>query len=161
MLPPAGSRDAIVPILIDSSRSMRIADADGQSRLARAVTLVRTEILPKISGQFVPELFSIGDGVSPLPSSGLDRLGANARKTDLAGALTAIRDRYRGQRVAGIVLVSDGGDTGAPGAATASSGSNGSSGSSGSRGTEIAAAGGPPVLAVGVGSPDSVRDREV
>src|ERR1700704_1905196 len=36
VLPPAGSRDAIVPILVDVSRSMRLADAGGQTRLARA-----------------------------------------------------------------------------------------------------------------------------
>src|SRR5512132_556491 len=39
MLPPAGSRDAVVPILIDTSRSMRLADADGQTRLAKAIGL--------------------------------------------------------------------------------------------------------------------------
>ena len=35
VLPPATSRDAIVPVLVDVSRSMRIADADGQTRIAR------------------------------------------------------------------------------------------------------------------------------
>src|SRR5262249_22013318 len=39
LLPPAGSRDAIVPVLIDASRSMRLADAEGQTRLTRAVAL--------------------------------------------------------------------------------------------------------------------------
>ena len=29
--PPAGARDAIVPVLVDVSRSMRVVDADGQS----------------------------------------------------------------------------------------------------------------------------------
>ena len=36
LLPPAGLRDAVVPILIDASRSMRLADADNQARLGRA-----------------------------------------------------------------------------------------------------------------------------
>ena len=36
MLPPVGARDAIVPVLVDVSRSMRLADADGQTRIARA-----------------------------------------------------------------------------------------------------------------------------
>jgi uncharacterized membrane protein len=143
LLPPASARDAIVPILVDSSRSMRIGDADGQSRLARAAALVKTDLLPKIGGAFVPELYSIGDALAPLQPAALDRLGAKSRRTDLSAALTAIRDRYRGQRVAGIVLVSDGGDTG--GGAKESS----------------AAADGPPVFAVGIGSPDGLRDREV
>src|SRR6185369_1050408 len=39
VLPPIGSRDAVVPVLVDLSRSMRLADADGQTRLARANAL--------------------------------------------------------------------------------------------------------------------------
>src|SRR5947208_1923412 len=36
VLPPSASHNAIVPILVDVSRSMRLADADGQARLTRA-----------------------------------------------------------------------------------------------------------------------------
>ena len=35
ILPPVGSRDAIVPVLVDVSRSMRLGDADGQTRCSR------------------------------------------------------------------------------------------------------------------------------
>ena len=59
-----------------------------------------------------------------------------------------MRERYRGQRVAGIVVLSDGGDTG--GQAGRRAGRPGRAG-----------AGGPPVFAVGIGSPDGPRDREV
>src|SRR5207249_4094200 len=61
---------------------------------------------------------------------------------DLAGALAAIRERSRGQRVAGIIVLSDGGDTG-------------------QQATAAGALPGPPVFAVGLGSPEGVRDREV
>src|SRR5471030_3175567 len=44
VLPPSGSTDAIVPILVDVSRSMRLADADGQTRLARATGLLKNEL---------------------------------------------------------------------------------------------------------------------
>src|SRR6266852_2154933 len=57
-LPPAGSRDVVVPILIDASRSMRLGDADGQARLARAVALTKTSLLPALAPQFVTEVFS-------------------------------------------------------------------------------------------------------
>jgi hypothetical protein len=143
MLPPSGSRDAIVPVLVDVSRSMRLADADGQPRLARAIALLKTDLMPALSSRFVTELYGVGDGLAPVQ---IDRLAADARRTDLAGALTAVRERYRGQRVAGIVVLSDGGDTGAGGA-----------GRAGEAGPE----GGPPVFAVGLGSPDGPRDREV
>src|SRR5439155_3664729 len=59
-LPPAGSRDAVVPILIDASRSMRLGDADGQTRLARAVAVTKTSLLPALATQFATEVYSIG-----------------------------------------------------------------------------------------------------
>ena len=141
MLPPAGSRDAIVPILVDVSRSMRLADADGQSRLTRAASLLQNELGVPLSSHFRTEIFAVGETLTPVRG---DALAADARRTNLSGALAAVRDRYRGQRVAGVVLLSDGGDTGG-------------SGASGTAGD----AGGPPVFAVGLGSPDGLRDREV
>ena len=141
ILPPGGSRDAIVPVLVDVSRSMRLADADGQPRLTRTTSLLKTLLLPALEQHFRTELFTVGDGLRP---GSADRLSADARRTDLTGALSAIRERYRGQRVAGIVLISDGGDTG---------------GASLARGA--IADGGAPVFAIGVGSPEGPRDREV
>jgi hypothetical protein len=141
-LPPTGGRDAIVPVLVDVSRSMRLADADGQTRLARATALLKTELGPALASHFVTELYTVGNGLTP---GTIDGLAADARRTDLSGALTAVRERYRGQRVAGIVVLSDGGDTG-------------KSGGSGGSGAD---ADGPPVFAIGIGSPDGPRDREV
>jgi len=149
VLPPAGSRDAVVPVLVDVSRSMRLADADGQTRLARAIGLLKNELGLPLSSHFTTEFYGVGDG---LASSKLDALAADARRTDLSGALASVRERYRGQRVAGIVVISDGGDTGA-GAAGRAGGAGRADGSGD--------AGGPPVFTIGVGSPDGPRDREV
>jgi uncharacterized membrane protein len=55
--------------------------------------------------------------------------------------LNAVRDRYRGQPVAGIVLLSDGGDT--------------------SNASERAASSSAPVFAVGIGAPVPGKDREI
>ena len=144
LLPPSGLRDAVVPVVVDASRSMRLADADNQTRLARAVGLVRNDLLPALGSRFTTEVFAAGDALAP---ASLDRLRADAPRTDLSGALAAVRERYRGQRVAAIILVSDGGNTGSSG---------GSGGLDGSHGLS-----GPPVYAIGVGSPDGPRDREV
>ena len=135
LLPPGGAREAVVPVLVDVSRSMRLADADGQARLARATALLKTQWLPALSKQFTPEIYSVGEGLAPAT---IDHLSADARQTDLAGTLDAVRERYRGQRVAGIVVVSDGGDTGQQ------NGPGG--GANGSR-----AVNGPPIFAVGIG----------
>jgi len=112
MLPPSGARNAVVPILVDASRSMRLADADGQSRLARATTILKSDLLPALMSHFTTELYSVGETLAPAT---LDQLAAGARRTDLSGALTAVRERYRGQRLAGIIVLSDGGDTGSGG----------------------------------------------
>ena len=141
LLPPQGARDSIVPVLVDVSRSMRLRDADGETRLARATAMLRTQLLPALARDFKTELYSVGE---TLEAAGIDALGADASRTDLTGALAAIRDRSRGQRVAGIILLSDGADTGQPQA-----------------GGRAASAGGPPVFAIGVGSAEGVRDREV
>ena len=151
ILPPVGSRDAIVPILVDASRSMRLGDADGQTRVARAGALLKNELGESLSSHFKTELYTVGEGLTPAK---VDGLTADFRRTDLSGSLTAVRERYRGQRVAGIIVLSDGGDTG---------GSRGSGGASeaGSGGRTGGEAGGPPVFAVGIGSPDGPKDREV
>lgn len=132
------ARDAIVPILVDTSRSMSIQDAEGQRRIVRARAIVAETLLPALSPKFRTELLAYGDDLSALP---VDALHAGARRSDVSGALRAVRDRYRGQPVAGIVLLSDGGDT---------------------SGTAEAIAGeGPPIFPVAVGSETAGRDREV
>src|SRR5215472_1843271 len=146
MLPPTGSRDAVVPVLVDASRSMRLHDADGRARIDRAADLLKRQLLPSLNRQFAMELFTVGDGIAPATA---DHLSADARRTDLGGALASIRDRYRGQRVAGIVLISDGADTTGAGGA-------GGAGRAGRAGGD-----GPPIYAIGLGMPDGSRDREV
>ncbi len=144
LLPPVGNADAIVPILVDSSRSMRLADADGQTRVVRANTLIKTTLGPALASHAKTDIFSFGEG---LKTASVDAFAADARRTDLSGALAAVRERYRGQRLAGIVVLSDGADTG-----TSSAPRSDRSGS---------AADEAPVFAIGVGSPDGLRDREV
>ncbi len=142
LLPPAGTRDAVVPVLVDISRSMRLTDAEGQSRIARASSLVQYELLPALSTSYRTELFSVGDSLAAATAGSLS---ARTRQSDLAGALTRVRERFRGERVAGIVLISDGADTGS--AADAA--------------RQTLPADLPPVFAVGVGAAGGIRDREV
>ncbi|MBA3298315.1 MAG: VWA domain-containing protein, partial [Acidobacteria bacterium] len=136
----AAARDAVVPVLVDVSRSMGIEDADRQRRIDRARTFLSNGLLPALQGQFKSELLSFGEVLAPAT---VDALGASGRRSDLAGALAAVRERYRGRPVAGVVLISDGGDTG--GAVETS------------RGGGMSA----PVYAFGVGSETIDGDREV
>src|SRR5947208_12484011 len=67
--PPAGSREAIVPVLVDVSRSMRLADADGQTRVARANMLLKNELGLALSSHFTTEIFSVDRKSTRLNSS--------------------------------------------------------------------------------------------
>src|SRR6188474_2071590 len=49
-------RDAVVPILVDSSRSMGLVDADGARRIDRARALVERDLLPALSQRFHTEV---------------------------------------------------------------------------------------------------------
>src|SRR5262249_45761428 len=138
LAPHRNANQAVVPVLIDTSQSMRLNDADGQTRLAQAAALVN-QLLPSLSQQFDPQLFSVGEGLEP---TRVERLTAKGRWSDLTGALAAVRERYHGQRVAGIVVLTDGGDTG-------------------DHGADPVGGTGPPVFAIGIGSVEKIHDREV
>jgi uncharacterized membrane protein len=138
--PPSNAGDVIVPVLVDASRSMRVADADGEPRITAARDLLTSTILPALSRVGRAEVFRVGEGVAEASATNLT---ADGRRTDLAAAVSTIRERFRGRRVPGILVLSDGGDTGqsAPDAQPAQAG--------------------VPVFAVGIGSPEGVPDREV
>ena len=132
------ARDAVVAVLVDTSRSMSIEDADGKARIESARRIVVERLLPALGSQFHVDVLGFGDGVAPVAP---DALTAAARRSDVAGALAAVRTRYRGRAVAGVILVSDGGDTSAAG--------------------EREAEDGPAIFAIGVGSPVAGKDREI
>jgi len=94
-------------VLVDVSRSMGLADADGQTRLARAQAIA-ARIRTTLGGEFEVDQLTFGDELADAPVEGAD---ASARRSDLSGALRAVRERYQGRTVAGLVVVSDGGDT--------------------------------------------------
>lgn len=141
MVPPEGPNDLVVPILIDSSRSMRVPDAEGERpRLEAAKALLVDRLVPALSRRFKPELFAFGETVDPVS---IDAIGADARHSDLSGALASISERYRGRAIAGVVVLTDGAET--SGREMPESG----------RATPI------PVFPIGVGSASGPRDLEV
>ncbi len=140
VMPPDAESDAIVPVLVDVSRSMRLPDADGRSRIEAARAIVRQQVATALQGRFASEVWTFGDALARAQG---DAFAADARSSDLSGALRAVRERYRERRVAGIVVVSDGGDTGAQDAA------------------QSVDDGGTPVFTIGVGSARLTPDVEV
>lgn len=138
VVPTSAGRDRVVPILVDVSRSMRIADAEGPARLQRA-RAAADSLVSALGTSFRPEVWSFGDAVARTEP---DRLQASAGRSDLSGALATIADRYRGRALGGIIVISDGGDTAPRNAATVVTPST-------------------RVFTVGVGQPRITRDREI
>lgn len=136
--PESGGPDGVVPILVDTSRSMSIQDAGGR-RLDAARRLIESELVPALGGEFQLDVLAFGEGVAERQP---EELAATGRRSDLAGALDEIRERYRGRAVPGVILLSDGGDT---------------SGRAGAPGEPI----GVPVYALAVGNAEGSPDREV
>ncbi len=139
LVPPAAARNSLLPVLVDVSRSMRLDTGDGVSRLDRAREIVR-DLQAAISSDYKIELLTFGDALAPAT---LEQMSATARRSDLTGALADLADRHRRDRVAGVIVLSDGGDT---------------SPQEGNAGARLVEA---PVLAVGIGRAEASRDREV
>jgi len=140
VLPASGPRQALVPVLVDASRSMRVADLDGRRRIDVARELLTDDLLPALGEEFTVTLQAFGDEVVAVEPDALDASGS---RSDVLGALDAVREQYRGQELAGIVVVTDGGDTGTGDLA------------------RHPLAGDVPVFAVGMGAPRVEKDREV
>jgi uncharacterized membrane protein len=133
--------DAVVPIVVDVSRSMRLPGEGSASRIAQAAALLKTQLIPALSRHFQVELYSAGDQLTPVT---IDGIKPDASRSDVSGALKALNDKDRNRQVAGIVVLSDGDDT----VSTASDSATGRDS-------------GPPIFAVGIGSTDVLHDREV
>jgi uncharacterized membrane protein len=136
VLPASAARSRVVPVLVDVSRSMRVADQQGPARMQRARSAAAA-VVSSLESSFRTEVWAFGDGVV---RGDLRDLQASAGRSDLSGALRAVADHYRGRSLGGIVVVSDGGDT-----------------SSRDASADISV----PVFTVGVGDPRLTRDREV
>lgn len=165
MVPPAAANNSLLPILVDVSRSMRLEDDDRGTRIGRARQIVR-ELQAQLGAEYRIEILTFGEALTV--ATDVDRLAATARRSDLSGAMADLAERYppapggshlrqgsggqagatgsptpgQQNRMAGVIVLSDGGDTAALESPPAKS---------------I----GAPVMTVGIGSADTPRDREV
>jgi uncharacterized membrane protein len=139
MVPPAAANNSLLPVLVDVSRSMRLRDDDGPTRIERAQALIE-DLQSQLGREYRIEILAFGDALAAVPA--IDRIAATARRSDLSGAIADLAERYRHQRLAGVVVLSDGGDTAAQ---------------ESREGGALDA----PIMTVGIGSAAAPRDREV
>jgi len=106
----------VVGVLIDDSRSMQVADADGGTRADVARSLLdpaNGALVRALEGKFVVRVFrTSADGA---PVSDVGDLAFDGSATRLAPALEGTRQALEGVPLAGLVLVSDGADNGSAG----------------------------------------------
>ena len=99
-------------VLVDDSRSMSIADLNGQTRSAfiqQQLTGPNARLLDALSQRFVVRFFSFASSSDRIASAADLKFGGTA--TRLAAALDRARDELSGLPLAGLVMVSDGADT--------------------------------------------------
>jgi uncharacterized membrane protein len=99
-------------VLIDDSRSMSIADRDGQPRSAfirQQLHGPNAPLLAALSQKFVVKFFRFSSSSDRIATAG--DLKYTGTSTRLAPALDRARDELAGLPLAGLVMVSDGADT--------------------------------------------------
>src|SRR5437016_1050627 len=99
-------------VLIDDSRSMAIADRNGETRSAfiqQQLSGPNAKLYAELSKRFVIRLFSFSSSATRVPSTSELKYGGTA--TRVGQALERARDELSGLPLAGLVLVTDGADT--------------------------------------------------
>src|SRR5260370_25398986 len=99
-------------VLIDDSRSMSIADRDGQPRSAfvqEQLSGPNGKLFAALSQRFVVRFFSFSSSSGRVQSAGDLKFGGTS--TRLGQALDRARDELAGLPLARLVMVSDGADT--------------------------------------------------
>jgi uncharacterized membrane protein len=102
----------VLGILVDDSRSMRVADQDGKTRGSAAVEAFDPNgpVMRALGERFRVRLFRFSETLDRADSVGA--LGFDGRHTDLATALASARRELATVPLAGLVVVSDGADNG-------------------------------------------------
>ena len=98
-------------VLIDDSRSMQIADRDGETRadfVTRQFGGAEGPLRSALADRFALRLFSFSSTTDRIES--VDTLGYDGTQTHLAQALTRAHEELAGVPLSGLVVVSDGAD---------------------------------------------------
>jgi uncharacterized membrane protein len=112
----------VLAVLFDDSRSMRIRDAAPAAGTTGDTTRLRvmqqafadtSALLTSLSSRFAVRRFRFSADGAPVGS--VSELRASGTRSDLAQALTGVREDLNGLPLAGVVIVSDGADNGSGG----------------------------------------------
>lgn len=101
-----------IALLFDDSGSLALPATRGQTRqdVVRAQALEAGKVRASDKHRF--DTYRFTDQLTPSAPAAIARGEATGLRTDLLAALDGLKDRYIGQSLGGIVLVSDGADNG-------------------------------------------------
>ena len=108
----AVAQQNFLAVLLDDSRSMKIADRDGQPRSAFITEQFASPsagLLKALSDRFTVRTFRFSTAPSRTTEQGQMTFGGS--QTRLGAALSGVRQELAGLPVAGVVMVTDGADT--------------------------------------------------
>lgn len=102
----------LLAVVLDDSRSMRLKDVNGASRLEAEQKLLAdsSEIVRKLSERFALRFFRFGADAHP--AVGTSALTGNGTRSDLASALNTTREELAGLPLSGVIVMTDGADNG-------------------------------------------------
>jgi len=106
-----------IAILVDQSRSMAVAETQGhETRAARAAAWLRqqSDALERTRKDRRTDFYTFGEALVPAAEADLaaESHAPDGDATKLREALTALRQRYAGRDLGGVVVISDGVDNG-------------------------------------------------
>lgn len=102
----------LLAVVLDDSRSMKLKDVDGGSRLAAEQKLLAdsSDIVRRLSERFALRFFRFGADAHPVTGTGA--LTGNGTRSDLASALNTTREELAGLPLSGVIVMTDGADNG-------------------------------------------------
>jgi Putative glutamine amidotransferase len=98
-------------VVIDTSGSMALLEADGRSRLQQVLNYLRGDAatpLQALREDYEIKLYQFDEAARPLPLQHLDTLSATGQTTDVIGSLSSILEEHRAAPPVGVLLLSDG-----------------------------------------------------
>ena len=141
----------VVAVLVDDSRSMRIADVNGGPRAATIHALAGSadsSLLRALAARYQVRVFRTS-AAGRVPN--VAALGFDGSRTRLLGAVTRVEDELTGTPLSGVVVLSDGAENGSGGEGAPSIADQ----------LATLRARGVPVYTVGIGSTRFAKDVEI